>query len=47
MSAVAAAQEAKKRKEEGENGLGDELELTGRWYRGVEVGLKEMLGVAN
>ena len=43
--AVAAAKDARRRKEEGERGLGDELELKGRWYRGVELGLREMLGV--
>ncbi|MCJ1421231.1 hypothetical protein MMC32_007593 [Xylographa parallela] len=42
---VAAAQEARRRKEEAERGLGDELELKGRWYRSVETGLREMLGV--
>ncbi|MCJ1315954.1 hypothetical protein MMC15_001274 [Xylographa vitiligo] len=42
---VAAAQEARRRKEEAERGLGDELELKGRWYRSVDTGLREMLGV--
>ncbi|MCJ1397617.1 hypothetical protein MMC11_000813 [Xylographa trunciseda] len=42
---VAAAKEARRRKEEGERGLGDELELKGRWYRSVETGLREMLVV--
>lgn len=42
--AVAAAKEARRRKEEGERGVGDELELKGRWYRGVETGLTELLG---
>lgn len=45
VSTVAAAREARKRKEEGEKGRGDELELKGRWYRGVDTGLREMLGV--
>ena len=40
-----AAKEAKRRKDEGERGIGDELELKGRWYQGVETGLREMLGV--
>ena len=43
--AVAAAKDARRIKEEGEKGLGNELELKGRWYRGVEMGLREMLGV--
>ncbi|KAI9829427.1 MAG: hypothetical protein M1819_006364 [Sarea resinae] len=42
---VAAAEEARRRKEAGERGVGDELEERGRWYRGVEAGLREMLGV--
>ncbi|MCJ1285406.1 hypothetical protein MMC26_004746 [Xylographa opegraphella] len=42
---VAAAQEAMRRKDEAERGFGDELELKGRWYRSVETGLTEMLGV--
>lgn len=42
--AVAAAKEARRRKEEGQRGVGDELELKGRWYRGVETGLTELLG---
>ncbi|MCJ1381986.1 hypothetical protein MMC17_005098 [Xylographa soralifera] len=44
-STVAAAQEARRRKEEAERGLGNELELKGRWYRSVETGLREMLSV--
>ncbi|MCJ1473476.1 hypothetical protein MMC13_002127 [Lambiella insularis] len=44
-SAVAAAKEARKRREGSENGLGDELELKGRWYKGVETGLRDILGV--
>ena len=42
---VAAAKEAMRRKQEGERGVGDDLELKGRWYRGVELGLRDMLGV--
>lgn len=45
VTTVLAAKEVRRRKEEAESGVGDELELKGRWYRGVEVGLKEMLGV--
>ncbi|APA07385.1 hypothetical protein SS1G_13038 [Sclerotinia sclerotiorum 1980 UF-70] len=42
---VAAAREAKRRKEEGAGGTGDDLEERGRWWRGVEGGLRGMLGV--
>ncbi|ESZ89487.1 hypothetical protein SBOR_10129 [Sclerotinia borealis F-4128] len=42
---VAAAREAKRRKEEVAGGVGDDLEERGRWWRGVEGGLKGMLGV--
>ncbi|KAF7856333.1 hypothetical protein EAF04_009861 [Stromatinia cepivora] len=42
---VAAAREAKRRKEEGVGGTGDDLEERGRWWRGVEGGLRGMLGV--
>ncbi|MCJ1393473.1 hypothetical protein MMC18_006348 [Xylographa bjoerkii] len=45
VATVAVAKEARRRKEEGERGLGDELELKGRWYRSVGTGLREMLGV--
>jgi len=41
---VTAAKEARRRKEEGESGIGDELELKGRWYRSMETGLRELLG---
>ena len=41
---VAAAKEASRRKEEGERGAGDELELKGRWYRGVEMGVRDAVG---
>ena len=40
---VGQAREAMRRREEG-NGA-DELEMRGRWVRGVEGGLKGMLGV--
>ena len=43
--AVNTAKEARRRKEEGERGIGDDLELKGRWYRSVEKGLKDMLDV--
>lgn len=42
---VASAKEAKRRREEG--GGADELEERGRWYRGVEAGLRGMLDVEN
>jgi septal ring factor EnvC (AmiA/AmiB activator) len=44
-NAILAAKEAMGRKEAGERGTGDELELKGRWYRGVEAGLRDMLRV--
>lgn len=40
---VAAAKDAMKRKEDGERGVGDDLELKGRWYRSVEAGLNDVL----
>ncbi|KAF2460421.1 hypothetical protein BDY21DRAFT_377110 [Lineolata rhizophorae] len=44
--AVAAAKEARRRKEESERGgMGDELEERGRWLRGVEAGLRQLLEV--
>ena len=42
---VAAAKEARRRKEDGERGIGDSLELRGRWYRGMEAGLRDMLDI--
>ncbi|THV48436.1 hypothetical protein BGAL_0248g00070 [Botrytis galanthina] len=45
MTSVAAAKEAKRRKEEGAGGAGDDLEERGRWWRGVDGGLRGMLGV--
>ncbi|KAF2176196.1 hypothetical protein K469DRAFT_646119 [Zopfia rhizophila CBS 207.26] len=41
---VAAAKEARRRKEEG-GGIGDELEEKGRWLRASEKALREMLEV--
>jgi chromosome segregation ATPase len=41
---VAAAREAKRRREEG-GGIGDELEERGRWLRASEKALKDMLEV--
>ncbi|RAL60257.1 hypothetical protein DID88_000037 [Monilinia fructigena] len=43
-TSVAAAREAKRRKEEVAGGVGDDLEERGRWWRGVEGGLRGMLG---
>jgi chromosome segregation ATPase len=42
---VAAAKEARRRRDEGEAGIGDGLEQRGRWLRAVDKGLVEMLGV--
>ncbi|KAL2065632.1 hypothetical protein VTL71DRAFT_3302 [Oculimacula yallundae] len=47
LGSAAAAKEAKRRKEEALGGVGDDLEERGRWWRGVEGGLKGMLGVEN
>lgn len=40
--AIAQAREAQRKKQQGES---DGLEETGRWYRGAEQTLKEMVGV--
>jgi chromosome segregation ATPase len=40
---ISAAKEARRRKEECDNGMGDDLELQGRWYRSAESGLREIL----
>ncbi len=45
LGSTAAAKEARRRKEDGMGGVGDDLEERGRWWRGVEGGLKEVLGV--
>lgn len=45
LGTTASAREAKRRKEEALGGVGDDLEERGRWWRGVESGLKGMLGV--
>ena len=47
LGSAASAGEAKRRKEEALGGVGDDLEERGRWWRGVESGLKGMLGVKN
>ena len=45
LGTTASAREAKRRREEALGGVGDDLEERGRWWRGVEGGLKGMLGV--
>lgn len=45
QAVTAAAKEARRRKEEALNGKGNDLEARGRWWRGVEAGLKAMLEV--
>lgn len=45
LGSTASANEAKRRREEALGGVGDDLEERGRWWRGVESGLKGMLGV--
>lgn len=47
LTSTASAREAKRRKDEALGGAGDDLEDRGRWWRGVESGLKGMLGVEN
>lgn len=42
---VAAAREAQRRREEGEAGMGDDLEERGRWLTAVEQGMRSMLEV--
>ena len=45
VGTVLSAQDARRRKEQGERTVGDNLELKGRWNMGVEISLKELLGV--
>lgn len=45
LGSAAAAREAQRRKEEALGGIADDLEERGRWFRGVEIGLKAMLDV--
>jgi chromosome segregation ATPase len=45
LGSTASANEAKRRREEALGGVGDDLEERGRWWRGVESGLKGMLGI--
>jgi hypothetical protein len=44
---TALARDAKRRKEDSLGGNGDDLEERGRWWRGVEGGLKVLLDVEN
>lgn len=43
VNATTAAKEARRRKEEGLGGTGDELEERGRWLRGVEATMRSLL----
>lgn len=45
LASKAAARDAKRRKEEALGGVGDDLEERGKWWRGVETGLKEVLDI--
>jgi DNA repair exonuclease SbcCD ATPase subunit len=45
LGSTASANEARRRKEKALGGVGDDLEERGRWWRGVESGLREMLGI--
>ncbi|KAH0565511.1 hypothetical protein GP486_001085 [Trichoglossum hirsutum] len=47
LGSLAGAREARRRKEEAAGGVADDLEMRGRWWRGVEAGLKELLDVDN
>lgn len=42
-NSAAAAREAKRRRENAQSGVGDELEARGRWYRASEMVLRQML----
>ncbi|KAL2020202.1 hypothetical protein VTK56DRAFT_8628 [Thermocarpiscus australiensis] len=43
VNSAAAAREAKRRRENAQGGLEDELEVKGRWYRASEVVLRQVL----
>ena len=45
LASTASAREAKRRKDEALGGAGDDLEDRGRWWRGVDSGLRGMLGI--
>ena len=46
-TAVLTAKEAMRRKEEGERGVGDDLEMKGRWYQSAALCLGETLAAAS
>lgn len=45
QEAIGLARDAIHRKEQGEHGVGDDLELKGRWYSGAEVLMSNVFGV--
>ena len=45
QNSMAAAKEARRRKEAALGGVEDDLEERGRWYRAAEAGLKQMLEI--
>ncbi|TRX90958.1 hypothetical protein FHL15_008163 [Xylaria flabelliformis] len=47
QNGMAAAKEAKRRKEAALGGVEDDLEERGRWYRATEAGLKQMLEIGS
>ncbi|KAI0545607.1 hypothetical protein F4679DRAFT_458350 [Xylaria curta] len=47
QNSMAAAKEAKRRKEAALGGVEDDLEERGRWYRAAESGLKQMLEIGS
>ena len=44
QQAIAAAQDAMRRKKQGEKGIGDDLEIKGRWYTGSHKVMISILG---
>ena len=44
QQAITAAQDAMRRKKQGEKGVGDDLEIKGRWYTGVHKVMTNVLG---
>lgn len=44
QQAIAAAQDAMRRKKQGEKGIGDDLEIKGRWYTGSHKVMTSILG---
>ncbi|KAI1370724.1 hypothetical protein F4677DRAFT_437631 [Hypoxylon crocopeplum] len=47
QNSMAAAKEARRRKEAALGGIEDDLEERGRWFRAAETGLKQMLEIEN